>query len=266
MSRRVVWLLAVTTAVVVANIYYAQPLLADMARAFGLSVPQIGAVAMLMQIGSATGMLLFVPLGDKYERRSLITWLLVAGTAALALMASAPTVLLLCVAGFAVGASTSNVHVGVPLAAHLAPPRQRGQVLGVGFGGLPIGVLLARTFSGLLGAQCGWRVVYWIAAAMMLILAVIIRAALPVSRPEHKIPWSELMRSLRGLFRTHATVREAALMAFLMFFSFSALWTTLVFLVRTPPYHYGTAAAGWFGLLGAASAASAPVVGRLSDR
>lgn len=266
MSRRVVWLLAVTTAVVVANIYYAQPLLADMAHAFGLSVPQIGAVAMLMQIGSATGMLLFVPLGDKYERRSLIAWLLVAGTAALALMASAPTVLLLCVGGFAVGASTSNVHVVVPLAAHLAPPQQRGRVLGVVFGGLLIGVLLARTFSGLLGAQFGWRVVYWIAAVMMLTLAVIIRVALPVSRPEHAIPWVELMRSLRGLFRKHATVRHAALMAFLMFFSFSALWTTLVFLLRTPPYHYGTAAAGWFGLLGAASAASAPVVGRLSDR
>jgi predicted MFS family arabinose efflux permease len=266
MSRRVVWLLAITTAVVVANIYYAQPLLADMARAFGLSVPQIGAVAMLMQIGSATGMLLFVPLGDKYERRGLITALLVAGTVALALMATAPTVLLLCVAGFAVGASTSNVHVVVPLAAHLAPAQQRGRVLGIVFGGLLVGVLLARTFSGLLGAAFGWRVVYWIAAGMMLALAIVIRAELPVSRPDHAIAWTDLMRSLGGLFRKHATVREAALLAFLMFFSFSALWTTLVFLLRTPPYHYGTAAAGWFGLLGAASAAAAPIVGRLSDR
>ncbi|HVZ22722.1 MAG TPA: MFS transporter [Vicinamibacterales bacterium] len=266
MSRRVVWLLAVTTAVIVANIYYAQPLLADMARAFGLSVPQIGAVAMLTQIGSATGMLLFVPLGDKYERRGLITTLLAAGVIALAAMASAPTVLTLCLASFAVGAATSNVHVVVPLAAHLAPAQQRGRVLGMVFGGLLIGVLLARTFSGLLGAAFGWRIVYWIASAMMLVLAVVIRMALPVNRPDHQISWTALMRSLGDLFRRYATVREAALLAFLMFFSFSALWTTLVFLLQTPPYHYGTAAAGWFGLLGAASASSAPIVGRLSDR
>ena len=266
MSRRLAWLLAVSTGVIVANIYYAQPLLADMARAFGLSVPQIGAVAMLAQIGSAIGMLLFVPLGDKYERRGLITSLIIGGTVALALMASAPTVLLLCVAAFAVGVSTSNVHVVVPLAAHLAPADQRGRFLGIVFGGLLVGVLLARTFSGLLGATFGWRIVYWIAAAMMLTLAIVIRLALPESRPDHKIAWTELMRSLAGLFRKHATVREAALLAFLMFFSFSALWTTLVFLLQTPPYHYGTAAAGWFGLLGAASAGAAPIVGRLSDR
>ena len=266
MSRRLAWLLAVSTGVIVANIYYAQPLLADMASAFGLSVPQIGAVAMLAQIGSATGMLFFVPLGDKYERRSLITGLIIGGTGALALMASAPTVLLLCVAAFAVGISTSNVHVVVPLAAHLAPADQRGRFLGIVFGGLLVGVLLARTFSGLLGASFGWRVVYWIAAAMMLLLAVVIRLALPESRPDHTIAWTALMRSLVGLFRKFGTVREAALLAFLMFFSFSALWTTLVFLLQTPPYHYGTAAAGWFGLLGAASAGAAPIVGRLSDR
>jgi predicted MFS family arabinose efflux permease len=51
-----------------------------------------------------------------------------------------------------------------------------------------------------------------------------------------------------------------------MFSSFAALWTTLVFLLRTPPYEFGTTAAGMFGLLGAASASAAPIVGRLTDR
>src|SRR5947209_3389320 len=76
-------LLAFSVGVTVANIYYAQPLLAEMARTFGVTVREIGFVAMLSQIGTATGMFLFVPLGDIRERRWLITMLLFASSFAL---------------------------------------------------------------------------------------------------------------------------------------------------------------------------------------
>ena len=39
-----------------------------------------------------------------------------------------------------------------------------------------------------------------------------------------------------------------------------------MFLLETPPYHYGSQAAGLFGLVGAAGAAGAPLVGRFSDK
>jgi len=266
MSRRIVWLLAISTGCIVANIYYAQPLLADMAHEFGLSVPQIGAVAMLSQIGSALGMLMFVPLGDKFERRDLIATLLIAEAAALVVTANASSVLWLCLGMFAIGAGTSNVHVVVPLAAHLAPPQQRGHVVGTVLGGLLVGVLLARVFSGFVGARFGWRAVYWIGALVVVTLAAVIRLWLPISKPDESPRWPELMRSILSLVREHATVREAALLAFLMYSTFAALWTTLVFLLRTPPYDYGTTAAGVFGLLGATSASAAPLVGRFADR
>jgi predicted MFS family arabinose efflux permease len=266
MSRATVWLLATSTGCIVANIYYAQPLLADIAREFGLSVTSVAAVAMCTQIGTAIGMLVFVPLGDKYERRTLISTLLVAASLALALTAAAPNVLWLTLASLAVGATAATVHVIVPLAAHLAPERQRGRIVGTVLSGLLIGVLLARTFSGVFGARFGWRMVYWTSAAAMLVLAGIIRVALPESRPEAAISWRELMRSTARLVREQPRLRESALIAGLLFFTFSALWTTLVFLLRTPPYHYGTSAAGTFGLLGAGSASAAPLVGRLSDR
>jgi len=265
-SRRVVWLLAISSGCIVANLYYAQPLLADMAREFVLSVTQIGAVAMLGQMGSAVGMLLFVPLGDKHERRGLISILLAAGALTLAAMALAPSLLWLCVASFLLGTTTACVHVIVPLAAHLAPPAERGRVVGTVISGLLIGVLLARTFSGVFGDRFGWRAVYWVAAALMLALAVVVRVMLPQSRPDAAPGWVDLMKSIVTLAREHAVVREAALIAFLMFSSFAALWTALVFLLRTPPYDYGTSAAGMFGLLGAASASAAPLVGRFSDR
>ena len=266
MARWIVWLLAFSTGCVVANIYYVQPLLADIAREFGLSMAQIGAVAMLGQIGTGLGMLFFVPLGDKYERRSLISAMLVLESIALAFAARASSVAWLSLACFAVGAMTATVHVIVPLAAHLAPPRERGRIVGTVLSGLLVGVLLARTFSGIVGAQYGWRTVYWFASGLMLTLAVTLRLALQPSEPGLSMKWTALMRSVIGLAREHATLREAALLACLLFMSFSALWTTLVFLLRTPPYHYGTTVAGLFGLLGASSAAAAPIVGKMSDR
>src|SRR4051812_2210339 len=266
MSRGLIWLLAISTGCIVANIYYAQPLLADIAREFGLSVTQVGAVFMLTQIGMGTGMLIFVPLGDKYERRRLISTLLVAASVALAFTASSPNVVWLSVASFVVGLTASTVQVIVPFAAHHAPERERGRIVGTVLGGLLVGALLARTFSGVFGAAYGWRTVYWAASVLMIGLAAVIRLALPVSPPQVSMPWTKLMRSVLDLAREHQVLREAALLAGLLFFSFAALWTTLVFLLRTPPYHYGTGAAGTFGLLGAASAAAAPFVGRQSDR
>ena len=172
MSRGIIWLLAISTGCIVANIYYAQPLLADIAREFGLSVPQVGAVFMLTQIGMGTGMLMFVPLGDKYERRTLISTLLVAASVALAFTASSPNVVWLSMASFVVGLTASTVQVIVPFAAHHAPERERGRIVGTVLGGLLVGALLARTFSGVFGAAYGWRTVYWVASVLMIGLAV----------------------------------------------------------------------------------------------
>jgi predicted MFS family arabinose efflux permease len=258
--------MAISTGVIVANIYYIQPLLADIARQFHLPVPTAGLIATLMQIGTACGMLCFVPLGDTHERRSLVSTLILCASAALVLLATARNVWWLGAGAFAVGLISATVHVIVPYAAQLAPPAQRGRVLGFVFSGLLFGILLARTFSGYVGAQFGWRAVFWIAAGAMLILAALIRTQLPVSVPELQLSWAALVRSATGLIRAHRGLREAALIGSLGFAAFSAFWTTLIFRLQAPPFHYGSTVAGLFGLVGAAGAAGAPVVGHLADR
>src|SRR5258706_6001874 len=90
LPQTTVWLMAITVGVIVANIYYVQPLLADIANTFGMSVTRAGTVAMLSQAGTALGMFLFVPLGDKYERRSLILLLVIGGFISLFLLGNAP--------------------------------------------------------------------------------------------------------------------------------------------------------------------------------
>ncbi len=268
LPRSTVLLMAITVAVIVSNIYYIQPLLADIARTFGLTVTDAGAVAMMSQAGTAAGMFLFVPLGDKFERRSLILSLVLGAVVSLILMATARNIAWLSAAAFAVGAFAACVHVVVPFAAHLAAPRQRGRVVGSVVSGILMGVLLARTFSGSIGAFFGWRAVYSIAAVAMLILAVIVRLKLPHGPPEIRLTWAQLMHSTLQLAKRHALLRESALLGALFFAAFSAFWTTLVFFLGSPAYHYtnASAAAGLFGLVGAAGAAGAPTIGHLADK
>jgi predicted MFS family arabinose efflux permease len=261
-----VWLMAFSVGAVVANIYYIQPLLATIAAAFHISVPQVGIVAMLTQLGGALGMLIFVPLGDTKERRRLIVTLLVAESICLAFMATAQNLAWLALASFGIGITTATVHVIVPFATHLASPARRGATVGAVLAGLLFGILLARTFSGLLGAWAGWRAIYWLACGLMLVLAVSIRTGLPASQPELRLSWPSLIRSTLVLIREQPVLREAATLGAILFCSFSAFWTTLVFFLQTPPYRYGSAVAGLFGLVGAVGAVCAPLVGRMADR
>jgi predicted MFS family arabinose efflux permease len=261
-----VHLMALSVGAIVANIYYVQPLLAAMARTFSVSVGMIGLVAMLTQVGTAMGMLIFVPLGDSRDRRALLTALLSGAAVALCGVATARNLIWISIASFAVGLCGAAVHIIVPFAAQLAPENTRGQVLGTVFSGLLIGILLARTFSGVVASFFGWRSVYAIAAVGMLALMLLLRARLPKVAPQNSLRWPALMRSLVVLVRDHPALRESAFLGTALLCVFSAFWTTLVFLLQTPPYHYGSSAAGLFGLVGAAGALCAPLVGRFADR
>src|SRR5580700_3060794 len=261
-----VYLLAFSVGAIVANIYYVQPLLAAMAQTFSVSVGMIGLVAMLTQVGTAIGMLIFVPLGDSRDRRALLTLLLTGACIALCGVATARNLIWISIASFAVGACGAAVHIIVPFAAQMAPENSRGRVLGTVFSGLLLGILLARTFSGVVASFFGWRAVYWIAALVMLSLMLLLRSQLPKLPRESDLSWPALMRSLVDLVRDHPALRETAFLGAAMLCVFSAFWTTLVFLLQTPPYHYGSSVAGLFGLVGAAGALCAPLVGRFADR
>jgi predicted MFS family arabinose efflux permease len=258
--------LALSVGAIVANIYYVQPLLAAMARTFAVSASVIGLVAMLTQVGTAIGMLIFVPLGDSHERRALLSMLLSGACLALCGVATAQNLIWILIASFAVGLCGAAVHIIVPFAAQLAPENSRGRVLGTVFSGLLLGILLARTFSGVVASFFGWRAVYWIAALVMLSLMLLLRAQLPKLPRQSDLSWPALMRSLVDLVRDHPALRESAFLGAALLCVFSAFWTTLVFLLQTPPYHFGSSVAGLFGLVGAAGALCAPLVGRFADR
>ncbi|MGH9145609.1 MAG: MFS transporter, partial [Vicinamibacterales bacterium] len=112
--------MAVGAGLTVANIYYSQPLLANIGRAFDASPTAMGVIAMLTQLGVATGIVCLVPLGDIRERRQLIITLLVAASISLIGVALARSFVWLGVASFLVGVCSATPQMLVPFAAHLA--------------------------------------------------------------------------------------------------------------------------------------------------
>lgn len=266
MNRKHVWIMSAACGMSVANIYYNQPLLPAMASSFHAATSSVGYLPGFTQGGVAIGMFCFVPLGDMLERRSLIVTMCVAIAGAALLTAISPSIVVLLIAGFLTGITTVVPHLVLPFAAKLAPQAERGKVVGTVLGALLTGILLARVISGLMGDLFGWRSVYAGSAVAMLLLAIVLQRTLPRDRPDGALRYPDLLRSIWDLVKGQALLREAAVEGAMLFGAFSAFWSTLVFLLAKPPYHYGAKVAGLFGLVGAAGAAIAPVAGRFSDR
>lgn len=266
LKSSLVLLMAAACGMIVGNLYYAQPLLAEIARTFGVSQGYIGIVPMLMQIGYALGMFFILPLGDIKERRSLIILVLCLSAASLAIMSISFNLGILIFSAFVVGVTSAAPHLIISLAAQLALPNERGKVIGTIMSGLLIGILLSRTFSGIIGAAFSWRVVYAIAVGMMLLLAFILRIGLPKSQPASKLSYSKLLLSLWHLLKTEPVLRQASLIGAMMFGAFSTFWTSLIFLLESPVYKLGPEVAGLFGLIGVTGALAAPLVGRFADK
>lgn len=261
-----VLLMAAAAGLSVASIYYNQPMLGILARSFGAGPGEVSVIPIMTQVGYAAGLLLLSPLGDRFERRSLIVWTTAA--LALALFASglAPTLAALVWASLAVGALATVAQQIVPMAAQLAPENQRGRVVGLVMAGLLSGILLSRTVSGLVSELGSWRLMFQLAGAACAALAVVLRLRLPEVRPATAIGYPGLLASLLGLFRQHALLRRSGLVQGLLFAGFVSFWANLAFHLEEPPFHMGSAVAGALGVVGIVGVMAAPLAGRLADK
>jgi predicted MFS family arabinose efflux permease len=265
-TRRLVLLLAATSGLAVANMYYAQPLLHTLGHDFGVSNATAGLLVTITQVGYVLGLALLVPLGDLLERRRLITTTLLFAAAALILAAAAPSFAVFGSALIVVGISSVVAQVIVPMSSTLAADHERGRVVGTVMSGLLIGILLARTFSGIVAGLLDWRVVFAFGAAVMIALAATLRVALPQVPATEELRYRELLRSVVKLVRDESVLRQRMALGAIAFGCFSILWTSIAFLLSGSHYHYGSAVIGLFGIAGLGGALIAPVAGRLADR
>ncbi|WP_230688172.1 MFS transporter [Hymenobacter jeongseonensis] len=265
LDNALVWLMAITCGLVVANIYYNQPLLAAIGRTFRLSDSSASLVATATQIGYTLGMLFVVPLGDKLERKRMMLIMLLGAAACMGLAAVAPSFAVLAGASVLIGIFSAVPQLLVPMAAHLAPEESRGRIVGRVMSGLLIGILLSRTVSGYVGLHLGWRAMFEIGAGLMVLLSALLAWKLPTDQPTFTGSYGSLMKSLLTLTREQVPLRRAALVGASLFAAFSVFWTTLAFYLEGPAFGYGSDVAGFFGLIGAFGALAAPLAGKTAD-
>ena len=257
-------LLSVAAGLGVANLYYAQPLAATMASAFGVSAGEIGMSLMACQLGYALGMLLLVPLGDGRERRRLMVQTTLATSVSALLVAFSSRYAVLVVASAVLGFSSCLPQMAIPFAVGLVNREERGAAIGTVMTGLLTGILLSRTASGLLAAAIGWRATFLGAALLMAILALVLRLSPPAQRPPEPLAWRAVVVSLPAVLRAEPLLRRHALLGALGFAGFSMFWATLSF--QLAALGEGPRTAGLFGALGLAGIAVAPLVGRHAER
>ena len=251
LDRTLVLLMAAATGFAIANIYYAQPVLPLIGHDLG-GAGSVNFIPTATQIGYSGGIILLVPVGDRVDRRRLILAQCVGLTLALL--------------SFAMGLFATIAQQIVPFAAQLSAPETRGRTVGTVMSGLLVGILSARTLSGVVAEWAGWRSVFWLGASLALAMAAMLYPRLPHSAPSTQTPYGQLIASLGRIVLDEPELRRAAMTQGLLFAGFSAFWTILAPLLAGAPYHLGSEAAGLFGLLAVGSVAVAPLAGRLADR
>ena len=264
-SGRMVALLALGCGAIVANLYYAQPLIALVAPAIGLAPREAGLTVTLTQLGYGVGLIFIASLADLVENRALVLACMAGSVIGLLAVAFSDGPVSFLVASFLVGASSVATQILVPLAAHLSPDRIRGRVVGNVMGGLIAGIMLARPVSSFIAALAGWRAVFLVAALFMALLAILFRNRLPRRRPAAGLHYGQILLSMARLLAREPVLRKRALYQALMFAAFNLFWTSVPLLLAHR-FGFGQHGIALFALAGAGGAFSAPLAGRLADR
>jgi len=265
-SPGMVWLMAIATGLIVANLYYAQPLVGPISRATGLDAGAAGLIVTLTQMGYCTGMLFIVPLGDLVENRRLIVTALAATACALGVAAFSTSATLFLIAAFCIGLGSVAAQIIVPFAAHLSKPETRGQTVGTVVSGLLLGIMLARPVSSLVTDALGWHAIFVLSAVGTAVLALVLKRRLPLREPEHTSTYAALLGSMWHLLKATPVLRRRALYQFCMFGAFSLFWTTVPLVLASPAHGLSQSGIAIFALVGVAGAIVSPLAGRRADQ
>lgn len=258
--------LAAMAGISVANIYYCQPLLAMMGSELGISEMNASLIAMVTQAGYACGLFFVIPAGDMVNRRKIVTWCFLALSAALSATSALHSFPLILAASFVVGMCSVMPQIFIPMAAQFSEPEKKGENVGYIVTGLLTGILASRVISGLVGTWLGWRAMYAIAAAVMLVCTAVILRIMPDTASNYSGTYGGLMKSLAGIAAKYRTLRLCSLRSALAFGSFLALWSSLTFRMEQEPFYAGSGTVGLLGLCGIVGALMASVVGRFVSK
>ena len=266
LSPGMVWLFAVATGLIVANLYYAQTLIGPISRATGLDPSAAGLIVTLTQVGYCLGLLFIAPLGDLVENRRLIFIALLTSAVALLAASATSNPNLFLLAAFCIGLGTVAAQIIVPFAAHMSRPETRGQTVGKVMSGLLMGIMLARPVASLIADALNWHAVFVISAVSTTALAFLLRAWLPQRHPNSGLHYFKLLGSMWHLLKTTPILCRRGAYQACMFGAFSLFWTSVSLELTGPYFHLSQTGVAIFALVGVAGAIASPIAGKRADQ
>lgn len=256
--------MAFSAGTIVANVYYSQPILKEIAETLGRSEAAVGKMAMLAQVGYGIGMFFLLPLGDRVDRKKLIIGICFALLLCLMMLTYTTNLTGLLVLSFLVGACSSPAQIILPMAAILNK-EQRGRNVGIVFSGILCGILGSRLLSGWVTDLWGWQAVFMVSAVLILLSISLLAIFLPQVPVKFQGSYLSLLKSTVALVKRYKTLRQAALLGAFSFGIFCSFWTTLTFHLSGDPFHYDASTIGLFGIIAIGGALVAPYFGKLAD-
>lgn len=261
-----IFILAMMAGVTLANIYYCQPVLTQIAKSLGTSPEHAGLLPVLTQLGYGAGLFLIAPAGDIVDRKKLVIVLQVLLVITLAVITQLESLHGMTAMFFITGLLAVSVQIVVPMAASLSLPESRGKVIGMVFSGSLTGILAARVFSGFIGSWLGWQWVFALSALMVSGVTLLFWRFIPACRPVHTSRYVDLLVSTLQQGARFSQLRRLSLLGALAFGAFSAFWTTLSLYLSGEPFGFKSDEIGLFGLLAMAGTLTSRWLGKLSDR
>ena len=263
--RSLVALLIVAAFIVAGGIHYQTPMLAAIAAEFNADAATTGWIPTLSFGGLLVGIVLFVPLGDRVDKRTLVLSKILIMTIAQAVMAFAPSIAVLAAGSLVTGICSSLLQHFIAITAEVAHPDHRGRALGTQLTAMFSGILFARIVGGLIATHIGWRYSYMLSTAMLLAIIPVLWLRLPNTRPTTQMPYGALMRSLYSLWRGHGGLRRATAIQFMFGICYGGFWGVAAPMLAAV-HRVGPSVAGLMGIPGAAGILISRATGRWTDR
>lgn len=264
-NKALLWLMAIACGLCAGANYYSQPLIHSIQLYFNMPESQVALTVTFAQVSYALGLLFIVPMGDIVNKIKFIPWLMFCAAIGLLMCAFAVNLPMLWVGTIITGLFSVAAQVLIPLATMAVKPEKTGEVVGFLMSGLLVGLLLSTSLAGLLSNLFNWKLIYFVSAVLMLILAYLLKKRLP-HVPVFKMSYGKIFYSMGLLLKEERRLVYRAIIGGFAFAAMSILFSTIAVLLTSEPFKLPDVLVGVATIIGVFGALATAKIGKIADR
>lgn len=265
-SRSFILIMAITCGICAGSNYYNQPLVYEIAKSLQVPVEKAAVTIVISQFAYALGLIMFIPLGDKFSKRKLVLLLMSISGIAQIMIALSHHLWSLYLFTFIATTFSIASQVLIPFISSLGESEKMSEIIGTLMSGLFLGILLARAYAGIISTFADWHTVYMSSGILMLLLTLVMYFKLPVPAPSvSKLKLTSIYHSMLDIALHSPQLIRRGCVGSMAFASMILALSTMAFVLANPPYSMSEFYIGMFGFVGAAGVYATKWAGRNID-